>query len=130
MSMELDEILHQIQTLSKKVRKLSREIESARTVCLKDPYSLQNLLKTRGLRIFRKDPRVRLLFPPELSLLQKSRFFETMKKYSFRLVLRDMIKHQSRFRVQDGSMRSGEITYCLTMMECGWRVEGGPSQRD
>ena len=101
MPMEMDEILHQIQSLSKKVQKLSREIASIKTTSLEDPYSLENLLKIRGLRIFRKDPGVRLLFPPDLSLLQISRFFEMMKKYSFRLVLRDIIKHQSQFRVQD-----------------------------
>jgi len=99
--MEVDEILHQIRSLGKKVQKLSREIESVKTASLKDSYSLENLLKMRGLRIFRKDPGVRLLFPPELALPQKSRFFEMMKKYSFRLVLRDMIKQQSQFRVQD-----------------------------
>ena len=99
--MEVDEILHQIRSLGKKVQKLSREIASIKTTSLEDPYSLENLLKIRGLRIFRKDPGVRLLFPPDLSLPQKSRFFKMMKKYSFRLVLRDMIKHQSRFRVQD-----------------------------
>jgi len=101
MPMELDKILHQIRSLGKKIQKLSREIASVKTASLEDPYSLENLLKMRGLRIFRKDPGVRLLFPPDLPLLQKSRFFEMMKKYSFRLVLRDMIKHQSRFRVQD-----------------------------
>ena len=101
MPMELDKILHQIRSLGKKIQKLSREIASVKTASLEDPYSLENLLKMRGLRIFRKDPGVRLLFPPDLSLPQKSRFFEMMKKYSFRLVLRDMIKHQSRFRVQD-----------------------------
>ncbi len=70
MPMEMDEILHQIQSLDKKVQKLSREIESVKTASLKDPYSLENLLKMRGLRIFRKDPGVRLLFPPDLSLFQ------------------------------------------------------------
>jgi hypothetical protein len=122
MPMEVDEILDQIRSLGKKVQKLSREIESVKTASLKDPYSLENLLKMRGLRIFRKDPKVGLLFPPDLPLLKKLRFFEMMKKYSFRLVLRDMIKHQSRFRVQDLTHYCSEEVaqgYCDLLYEAG-----------
>ena len=43
----------------------------------------------------------RLFFPPDLPALYKTRFYKMMKKYSFRLVLRDMIKGQDQFGIQD-----------------------------
>jgi hypothetical protein len=33
--------------------------------------------------------------------MDRDHFYERMKRYSFRLVLRDMIKHHDRFRIQD-----------------------------
>jgi hypothetical protein len=62
---------------------------------------VENLLKMRGLKVFRKNPGDRLFFPSSLSLPHRSHFYELMKKYSFRLVLRDMIKQQTLFRVED-----------------------------
>jgi hypothetical protein len=61
---------------------------------------VEKMLKMRGIKVFRKNPTDRLFFPPDLSPLYKIRFYEMMKKYSFRLVLRDMIKYQDGFRVQ------------------------------
>ncbi len=59
------------------------------------------MLQARGLKVFRKNPSERLFFLPDLTSLYKSQFYEMMKKYSFRLVLRDMIKYQDQFRIQD-----------------------------
>jgi hypothetical protein len=98
---ERKEILREIQSLKKKVQHLAKEIESIKAVSLEDPFSVERMLKTRGINIFRKNPTERLFFPPELSPSCKARFYEMMKKYSFRLVIRDMIKHQDRFRIQD-----------------------------
>jgi len=91
----------QIQSLGKKIQRLSRDIESLKTASLGDPYSVENLLGLRGLKIFRKNPEDRLLFPPTLPQFQRSVLWETMRRYSFRLVLRDMIKHPVLFHVQD-----------------------------
>ena len=99
--MEREEILREIRSLKKKVQNLSKEIESIKALSLEDPSSVEKMLKMRGIRVFRKNPTDRLFFPSDLPGSCKTRFYEMMKKYSFRLVLRDMIKHQSRFRVQD-----------------------------
>jgi len=95
------EILREIQSLKKKVQRLAREIEAIKTVFFEDPSPVERKLKMRGIKVFRKNPIDRLFFPSDLIPFQKSRFYETMKKYSFRLVLRDMIKYQDRFRIQD-----------------------------
>jgi len=95
-----EEILREIQSLKKKVQNLSKEIESIKT-SLEDPSSTDKMLKMRGIQVLRKNPIDRLFFPPDLPAFYETRFYEMMKRYSFRLVLRDMIKHQDRFHIQD-----------------------------
>ena len=90
--MKLQEALREIQSLKKKVRSLTEEIESIKTASVEDPSPVEKMLKMRGINVFRKNPTDRLFFPPDLSPFYKNRFYEMMKKYSFRLVLRDMIK--------------------------------------
>jgi hypothetical protein len=99
--MNLQELSRQVQSLKKRVEQLSTEKESLKTVSMGDSFSVENLLQMRGLKIFRRDPKDRLVFPPDLSSSRESRLFETMKKYSFRLMLRDVIKHQSLFHIED-----------------------------
>jgi hypothetical protein len=98
---ESEKILKELQSLKKKVQRFAREIETLKTLSIEDSSSVEGMLKMRGIRVFRKNPTDRLFFPPELPLSYKNQFYETMKKYSFRLVLRDIIKHQDRFRIQD-----------------------------
>ncbi|HSB04292.1 MAG TPA: hypothetical protein VLK23_03795 [Thermodesulfobacteriota bacterium] len=121
--MKSEETILQLQSLKKKVRQLSREIASLKVVSLKNhPYAVEDLLKMRGLKVFRRDPIDRLFFPPGLSLPYKTRFYKMMKKYSFRLVLRDMIKHQDRFHEEDLTHYcSPEVAeeYCDFLQEIG-----------
>lgn len=93
--------LGQIRSLKKRIQTLTREIESLRRTSADDLSSVERLLQTRGIRIFRKNPRDRLFFPPDLSGQDQIRFYEMMKRYSFRLVIRDMIKNQDGFRIMD-----------------------------
>jgi hypothetical protein len=98
---ESEKILKELQSLKRKVQRLAKEIQTLKTLSIEDSPSVEGMLKMRGIRVFRKNPTDRLFFPPELPPSYKNQFYETMKKYSFRLVLRDIIKHQDRFRVQD-----------------------------
>ena len=99
--MRREEILQEIRSIKKKVQNLTKEIASIKALSLEDPSTVEAMLNMRGIRIFRKNPSDRLFFPADLPGSSKIRFYEMMKKYSFRLVLRDMIKHQDRFCVQD-----------------------------
>ena len=98
---QLEKILQEVRALKKRVRQLTKEIESIKTSSIEDPSQVEKVLRMRGIKVFRKNPTDRLFFPPSLSPFYKARFYEMMKKYSFRLVLRDMIKFQDRFRIQD-----------------------------
>jgi len=125
---ELKEILREIQSLKRKVQHLTQEIESIKAVFLEDPFSVERMLKMRGINIFRKNPTERLFFPPELSPSYKARFYEMMKKYSFRLVIRDMIKYQDRFRIKDLTHYcSPKVArgYCDLLCEIGAIIKNG-----
>jgi len=111
---ESEKILKELQSLKKKVQRLTREIETLKTLSVEDGSSVEGMLKMRGIRVFRKNPTDRLFFPPELPLSYKNQFYEMMRKYSFRLVLRDIIKHEDRFRIQD------LIHYCSPKVAQGY----------
>jgi hypothetical protein len=86
-------------------KKTSDETESLRDEIRRLRKSLSELtppldvlLKRRGFRIYKKEPSEDLLLPENKFI---SGFYEMMKKYSFRLFLRDVIKHQKFFRLEN-----------------------------
>lgn len=126
--MELQEILQEILSLKKEVQHLSREIESIKAASLEDSVSVERLLRMRGMEVFRKNPTERLFSPSDLPIFYKTRFYEMMKKYSFRLVIRDMIKHQDQFRIQDLTHYcSSKVAqgYCNLLCEMGAIIREG-----
>ncbi len=113
---------YQIQSLRRTVKQLSREIESLKAASLEDPTSVEEMLKMRGLKIYRKNPTERLFFPPAFSVSSRTRFYEVMRKYSFRLVLRDIIKHQTRFQIEDLTRYCAPevvLEYCMFLQRLG-----------
>ena len=99
--MDAPKIQREIASLKKKVLQLSREVDSLKGLLRNDGNPVERMLRMRGLRIFRENPTDQLFFPAELPSSRKDLFYQSMKKYSFRLLLRDIIKHQERFRVRD-----------------------------
>lgn len=106
-------------------------MESIQMASIEDPSLVEKLLRMRGIKVFRKNPIDRLFFPPDLPPFDKTRFYEMMKKYSFRLVLRDMIKSHEQFRIQDlthycsSSVVQG---YCHLLDEMGVIIKDGRSK--
>ena len=126
--MKLQEALREIQSLKKKIRSLTKEIDSIKTASIEDPSSMEKILRMRGIKVFRKNPTERLFFPLDISPFYKTRFYEMMKKYSFRLVLRDMIKYQDRFRIQDLTHYcSSKVVqgYCDLLCKMGMVIKEG-----
>jgi hypothetical protein len=85
--------------------KISDETESLRDEIRRLRKSLSELtppldvlLKRRGFRIYKKEPSEDLLLPENKFI---GGFYEMLKKYSFRLFLRDVIKHQKFFRLEN-----------------------------
>jgi Holliday junction resolvase-like predicted endonuclease len=124
----LQEAYREIRSLKKRIQTLSTDIESLRKTSIEDFSSVERLLKMRGIQIFKKNPRDRLFFPSDLPGPDRTRFYEMMKRYSFRLVLRDMIKHQEGFRIRDLTHYcSSEVVrgYCKALCETEVIVKTG-----
>ncbi len=60
--------------------------------------SLDLMLKRKGFVIYKKEPYADLLVPDRK---YEGAFYEKLKKYSFRLFLRDVIKHQDSFTLEN-----------------------------
>jgi hypothetical protein len=126
------EILKEIQALKRRVLHLSKEIELIKAGSLDNPFSVEGMLKMRGMKVFRMNPIDRLFFPPDIPAFYKTRFYEMMNRYSFRLVLRDMIKYQDRFRIQDLTHYCSSTVarrYCDHLIEIGAIVKKGEGYR-
>jgi hypothetical protein len=77
---------------------LRNEIKRLRQSLSELTPPLDVLLKRRGFKIYKKEPSDDLLLPEEQHI---ESYYEIMKKYSFRLFLRDVIKHQKSFRIEN-----------------------------
>lgn len=95
---------------------------------------LDVFLKRRGFRIYKREPAEDLLLPGRKFI---SGFYEMMKRYSFRLFLRDVIKHQDFFRPGDVTRyATGEVTGeyieyikrigLIEKKDKGFRLRSGP----
>jgi hypothetical protein len=101
------------------IDELRRETRRLRRALTEATMDLAALLRLRGFRIHSKQPSDDLLIPAPEHL---DDFFETMKKYSFRLFLRDVIKHQQGFGMDNISRYSSpEVTedYVKYMLDTG-----------
>lgn len=87
---ELQNEIHSMRAEIKRLRKSLTELTPPLTA----------LLRRRGFRIYKKEPPADLLLPEERFI---DDFYAMLQRYSFRLFLRDVIKHQSQFTVKDAT---------------------------
>ncbi|MCX7913242.1 MAG: hypothetical protein N2511_01510 [Thermodesulfovibrionales bacterium] len=83
--------------MSADLESLKLEIKRLKKILNELTPPLQVMIKRRGFRIYKKDPEDDLFIPQEKFIED---FYEMMKKYSFRLFLRDVIKNQPLFSLQ------------------------------
>ncbi|MBI4823814.1 MAG: hypothetical protein HY805_06255 [Nitrospirae bacterium] len=90
------------------------EIKRLRAVIRELTLDLESMLRLRGFRVYKKEPKEDLLLPEETFRDTEGvidPFYEMLKKYSFRLFLRDVIKHQESFRKANVTKyATGEVT--------------------
>ncbi len=77
---------------------LRAEVKRLRKQLNRQSPSLDLLLKRRGFRAFKQEPAAGLLVPAKK---HHAGFYRMLHKYSFRLFLRDVIKHQTAFTLKD-----------------------------
>ncbi len=88
------------KALLEEVRLLRREVERLRAR-LEEGSSVEETLRRRGLCVAKACPLDALAFPPELDPALEEALYEHLKRYSFRLVLRDIIAKASSFTSGD-----------------------------
>jgi hypothetical protein len=90
-TMREDELQDEILSLKAGIRRLRKSLTE-----LTPPLSA--LLRRRGFRIFKKEPPDDLLLPGRKYM---DDYYRSLSRYSFRLFLRDVIKHQEGFTIED-----------------------------
>ena len=76
------------------IRVLKEEIKRLRELLNRLTPSLSVMLRRRGFSIYKKEPPVDLILPDKKFI---DGYYEMLKRYSFRLFIRDVIKHQPVF---------------------------------
>jgi hypothetical protein len=92
-------IVDRLQLLEKEIAalktlasRLSEEVAQLRHELRLQKHPVEAFLSQRGLPVMAHGERGQLLLPPNATLEQKERFYDLLKRYSFRLFLRDLIQ--------------------------------------
>jgi hypothetical protein len=102
------------RVLREKVRTLQRENRHLRRLGEEQVDSLVALLRRRGLQVYRMNPTDELLLPPSAPAALQQEYYERLHRYSFRLFLRDLIKHQEEIGL------SQLTRYCSAEVAAGY----------
>lgn len=81
----------EIKNLKEEIRRLRKALNE-----LTPPLNI--LLKRRGFKIYKKEPSDDLLIPEQRFI---DKYYDMLNKYSFRIFLRDVIKHQPVFKIYE-----------------------------
>jgi hypothetical protein len=77
---------------------LRAEVKRLRKALMRQSPGIDLLLKRRGFKVYKKEPADDLLIPSKKNL---AGYYRMLHKYSFRLFLRDVIKRQEFFTLED-----------------------------
>jgi hypothetical protein len=97
---------------------LRDEVQRLRTMLNRQTADLAMLLRRRGFVIYKKEPADDLLLPARKHL---DEYYRMLHAYSFRLLLRDLIKHQEQFTLEQvaryatTSVTRGYLDYLLSI---------------
>ncbi len=91
---DLSSVVTELAELRREVAALARRLDGA-------GESIVNRLARRGFTIQRSEPLEACCFPADADAAFLDTFYEWLKKYSFRLVVRDMIREAEGFTVED-----------------------------
>ncbi len=119
--MSEDELRDEILSLKAEIKRLRKSL-TERTP------PLPALLRRRGFRIFKKEPTDDLLIPGKKHIDEYYRF---LNRYSFRLFLRDVIKHQHGFSLEEVTRYSTrEVTedYTRLLLRMGLVEKAGRAE--
>ncbi|MDZ7374441.1 MAG: hypothetical protein ONB23_10780 [candidate division KSB1 bacterium] len=92
----LEEVQVLLNELRSEIRQLREEVARLQ-LFLPTP---ENLLCQRGFKVLTSEPTEHLLLPPNPTALTLDRYYRYLRRYSFRLFLRDVIRFKSDLRLE------------------------------
>ncbi len=99
--MDLTDLAARIKEQESEIEFLKGEVVRLRGRLSTGDGSMVDMLKRRGYRVFKKEQDVDVVRPSASRKRLFDEFYDRMKKYSFRLFLRDVIKFQEGFLPAD-----------------------------
>lgn len=88
----LQRLEKEVEGLKTRVLELSEEVAELRRDRLLHKHPVEAFLWQRGLPVLAHGESVRLLLPARATLEQRERFYNLLRRYSFRLFLRDLLQ--------------------------------------
>jgi hypothetical protein len=106
----------------KEIKELKAEIKRLRRLLSVHTPTLEAMLRRRGFTVYKKEPSDDLLLPDKKYM---ARYYNKLKKYSFRLFLRDIIKNQdyiipervTRFATREVSVKYIDFLLMIGIIE-------------
>ncbi len=111
-----------IDDLKKEIDFIKREILLLKTELGLGNFSIEGCLKRRGFQIIQSNPRENLIFPPDTDFETEDLIYRYLKRYSFRIFLRDIIKRKECFKLGDLESFCSRDTvkeYIDILIKCG-----------
>lgn len=94
-------LAERLKEREKEVELLRQEVARLRKALARDTGGVREILLRRGLKVYREEPDDDLIRPRGSTKPGEDEFYRRMGRYSFRLFLRDVIKHQDGFRPEE-----------------------------
>jgi hypothetical protein len=87
-----------LQLILSELQKLRKELHELRQLLFPDQQFVEAMLRRRGFLVVKYTPTEHLVLPPDCSKDTEDEFYRLMKKYSFRIFLRDLITYSQNPR--------------------------------
>jgi hypothetical protein len=120
---ELAEIKAELDLLHQQIEEINKKLEGAF-------FPIEEVLRRRGLTFRKSNPTDNLLLPLDISPAKERQFYEMMKRYSFRIFLREIVARAST-SLPSRTDRSAhfcsletEEEYIRFLLQCGILREG------
>lgn len=91
----------EIERLKRENARLKEKILYLEHRLARQDVTVVSILKQKGLKLIQYNPEKGLLLSPYVDARVEGRFYDLMRRYSFRLFLRDLIAHQDHFTLKD-----------------------------
>lgn len=110
MEKKTSKLKNEIKEIRSELREIKKDLEEIKKRFDNGQDEIDHMLKRRGYACLRRNPMNRLILPRDTDRKTEDFFYDLMKKYSFRIFLRDVIKLKKSFKIDDLTRYCNEET--------------------